>query len=283
MNNIDKKASKAWEELHERLKNDQLLMDEHELKLRRRQRTQLLLTVAAVSVLFVVAGILFLTRTMPQPEMQAIYSQSLASEDTTYVSVSTLQDGSVVYLSGYSTLNYPKGFSADKREVTLNGEAYFDIQHQADCPFFIHTEGMLVEVLGTAFSVRSSKDMPFELMVEEGKVLISHVGDGATRLVTAGEGVRLIDGELILGNVDGAAFTPYFEKMFFTDQKLSDVCRVLNAHIAPYKIEAQPEVAARRVTFFYEHDEAELIVQMLAEALQLTYSKENETFSIMKP
>ena len=49
-------------------------------------------------------------------------------------------------------------FNKDLREVTLNGEAYFDVTKNAEKPFIIHTKKMDVKVIGTAFNVRSYSD-----------------------------------------------------------------------------------------------------------------------------
>ena len=69
-----------------------------------------------------------------------------------------LPDGSVVWLNADSRLSYPSAFHAASREVTLTGEAYFDIQKEASRPFIIHAGQMNVKVLGTAFNVRAYPD-----------------------------------------------------------------------------------------------------------------------------
>ena len=70
-----------------------------------------------------------------------------------------LPDGSQVWLNAGSNLDYNNSvFNKDLREVTLNGEAYFDVTKNADKPFIIHTKKMDVKVIGTAFNVRSYND-----------------------------------------------------------------------------------------------------------------------------
>jgi ferric-dicitrate binding protein FerR (iron transport regulator) len=67
-----------------------------------------------------------------------------------------LPDGSQVWLNAGSNLDYNNSvFNKDLREVTLNGEAYFDVTKNAEKPFIIHTKKMDVKVIGTAFNVRS--------------------------------------------------------------------------------------------------------------------------------
>jgi ferric-dicitrate binding protein FerR (iron transport regulator) len=70
-----------------------------------------------------------------------------------------LPDGSQVWLNAGSNLDYNNSaFNKDLREVTLNGEAYFDVTKNADKPFIIHTKKMDIKVIGTVFNVRSYND-----------------------------------------------------------------------------------------------------------------------------
>jgi len=86
-----------------------------------------------------------------------------------------LPDGSTVYLSPGSKLNYPSTFDGTKkREVYLQGEAFFDIKHNATRPFVVHSGKVETTVLGTAFNIKaepSEKDIT--VTVTRGKVRIS--------------------------------------------------------------------------------------------------------------
>jgi ferric-dicitrate binding protein FerR (iron transport regulator) len=72
-----------------------------------------------------------------------------------------LPDGTQVWLNADSKLTYAQNFLGNTREVTLTGEAYFDVAHVNSpetgqrIPFIIHTNSIDVRVLGTAFNVRS--------------------------------------------------------------------------------------------------------------------------------
>jgi len=72
-----------------------------------------------------------------------------------------LPDGTQVWLNADSKLTYGQNFSGNTREVTLTGEAYFDVAHATSAetgqrvPFIIHTNSIDIKVLGTAFNVRS--------------------------------------------------------------------------------------------------------------------------------
>lgn len=67
----------------------------------------------------------------------------------------TLPDGSSVVLHAGSKLDYVKSFDGPTREVRLEGEAYFDIAHNPDKPFIIHTGKVKTTVLGTSFNIKA--------------------------------------------------------------------------------------------------------------------------------
>lgn len=66
-----------------------------------------------------------------------------------------LPDGTQVWLNSDSKLIYNSSFDDTLREVTLDGEAYFDVVKDPKRPFIVHTSGINIRVLGTAFNVKS--------------------------------------------------------------------------------------------------------------------------------
>ncbi|BAV08227.1 FecR family protein [Filimonas lacunae] len=90
-----------------------------------------------------------------------------------------LPDGSQVILNGESNLVLSENFTTGNREVTLSGEAYFDVSQNAAHPFIIHTMTMDIEVLGTAFNVRSYPDEAAEeTSLIRGKVQVTLKKEG---------------------------------------------------------------------------------------------------------
>ncbi|HEY0174931.1 MAG TPA: FecR domain-containing protein, partial [Pedobacter sp.] len=85
-----------------------------------------------------------------------------------------LPDGSSVQLNSASHLDYPQTFAGSGiREVTLTGEAYFDIKHDALHPFIIHTGKIKTTVLGTAFNISAYRaDKGVTVTVTRGKVKV---------------------------------------------------------------------------------------------------------------
>lgn len=84
-----------------------------------------------------------------------------------------LPDSSRVYLAAGSTIRYPASFSDDSREVNLEGEAFFEIQHHPHKAFIVHSGVMQTRVLGTSFKVLAVDERPMEVAVATGKVAVS--------------------------------------------------------------------------------------------------------------
>lgn len=84
-----------------------------------------------------------------------------------------LGDSTQVWLNASSTINYPEQFDEKKREVYLNGEAYFDVKHADKIPFVIHTGEVTTVVLGTAFNVKAYEGQQhITVSVKRGKVQV---------------------------------------------------------------------------------------------------------------
>lgn len=90
-----------------------------------------------------------------------------------------LPDGSKVWLSADSRLRYPAVFAAGKRDIHLEGEAFFDVTPNPSRPFEVHLQKGSVRVLGTSFNIRSyDKDELVTTSVATGKV--AFLGDDTT-------------------------------------------------------------------------------------------------------
>ena len=96
--------------------------------------------------------------------VEAIASEAISSVATKNGNRTkiVLPDGSQVWLNAGSNLDYNNSnFTKGIREVSLNGEAYFDVVKNPEKPFIIHTRKMDIKVLGTSFNIRSYSDEKF--------------------------------------------------------------------------------------------------------------------------
>ncbi len=85
-----------------------------------------------------------------------------------------LPDGTVVWLNAGSKLSYSQGFGVDNRNVSLEGEAVFDVRHNTKLPFTINTKSLDLQVLGTKFTFSDySDDATTRVDLIRGKVLLN--------------------------------------------------------------------------------------------------------------
>ena len=137
----------------------------------------------------------------------------------------TLPDGTNVWLNARSEMKYPAAFIGSKREIILDGEAYFDVTHNTDKPFVVQTNKCDIEVLGTKFNIEAysdSKDFCTSLM--EGSVKVSNRKNPSENLILSpNHQVSLINGHLQSKTIDD--FDPFrwkeglicFKKMSFNE------------------------------------------------------------------
>lgn len=112
-------------------------------------------------------------------------AQSLSEKQPAIIAVqngsrsrSMLPDGTTVWLNAGSKLFYEGDFKGATREVRLEGEAFFDVTKDARHPFIVHTSGIDIKVLGTAFNVKSyPEDKTVETTLYRGLVKVFRHSD----------------------------------------------------------------------------------------------------------
>ncbi|WP_200974928.1 FecR family protein [Echinicola sp. 20G] len=95
-------------------------------------------------------------------------------------SIIVLPDGSKVHLNYESKLRFPEHFNTKEREVILEGEAFFEVTHDASRPFTVTTGSLQTQVLGTSFNVKSDKytsDVKVSLVTGKVKVRMPDLPD----------------------------------------------------------------------------------------------------------
>jgi ferric-dicitrate binding protein FerR (iron transport regulator) len=106
---------------------------------------------------------------------------------------SLLPDGTTVWLNAGSKLYYENDFTGTTREVRLEGEAFFDVVKQPDRPFIVHTSGIDIKVLGTAFNVKSyPEDKTVETTLYRGSVRVFRHEDSEKKAIQLKPNEKLI-------------------------------------------------------------------------------------------
>ena len=142
----------------------------------------------------------------------------------------TLYDGTHVWLNSGTTLRYSNSFGRESRNVTLDGEAYFDVE-KSDVPFRVYLKRSFVEVLGTQFNVISYQNYSnSEITLVEGSVNVNNLNGNNIAHLKPSQQLTIDDVSLKakLKTVDTDFYVSWTEgKIVFHDEKLSEICKRL--------------------------------------------------------
>ncbi|MEJ7736804.1 MAG: FecR family protein [Chitinophagaceae bacterium] len=95
-----------------------------------------------------------------------------------------MPDGTQIWLNVGSRIEYDENYGKKNREITLTGEAYFDVVHNEKKPFIIHTQKMNVKVLGTVFNVKAYPgDKMTEVELIKGRIEVTFPGRPQEKLI----------------------------------------------------------------------------------------------------
>lgn len=150
------------------------------------------LTAASVAALFFLAGLHFGGRRLGVGTDGGMMSiQTLPGERASV----TLSDGTLVRLNACTRIDYPVRFGNGLRNVSLRGEAFFEVAHEPGRPFVVSTFASDIRVLGTRFNVLADEATgTFSTVLTDGKVEVTGKRDGASVSLAPGESVILDDG-----------------------------------------------------------------------------------------
>jgi len=112
-----------------------------------------------------------------------------------------LADGSKVWLNAASSITYPTAFTGAERKITMTGEAYFEVAHNAAKPFIVSKNAVSVQVLGTHFNVNAYDDeAEIKVTLLEGSVKATSSNNSI--IIKPGEQAVLTAGEIKAMSVD---------------------------------------------------------------------------------
>jgi len=229
-----------------------------------RSRRPLFVALAAAAVLIALIGTRGVLRRTPQwREYATTAAQRM---------VVRLRDGTQVTIAPKSRVRYAADYGRARRELYLDGEAYFQVTPDSQRPLRVHTTQSVTEDLGTAFVVRAYDQSATEVVVAEGRVTLSRADTtAATRtpaLVLEARDLGRLDPSGVTAvrrGVDVGRYLAWTRGVLaFDGTPLGDVVVTLGRW---YNVEirlADSALAARRLTATFQNESIDLVLQRIA-------------------
>jgi len=240
--------------------------------------------IAAVLVLGVIIGKVFIPD-FSKPE--AVYCTAIAPKGS--VSKLILPDSTCIYLNAGSEIRYSVNKESSRREVFLQGEAWFKVSHMKNRPFTVHTSFYDVCVLGTEFDVKAyESDTRVETTLEKGRVLVRSTGK--FRLP---EDVLLMPGEQFVydkenrnvqvKHVDTNLFTSWKDnKLEFIKLTLKDLIVLLERKYGVDIEVENPEILDFHYSGTIKNESILEIMDVIEHTLPIRYEIKGQTIRIFK-
>jgi ferric-dicitrate binding protein FerR (iron transport regulator) len=196
-----------------------------------------------------------------------------------------LPDGSEVWLHSNSTLSYDNFNKNNLREVSIAGEAYFDVKKDAGKPFVVHVNDVKVKVHGTSFNINAyDKSSHVLVSLFEGKVSMDVTGKQVF-LSPGEEGYYDVNTRLLSvkkGDVDFARSWSN-DHLRFENKNLRQVCRYLSKWYA-VDIDVDPAIADNQSYTFTLRDESlEEVARILSRINAIDYQFNENNKLLLKP
>jgi len=201
-----------------------------------------------------------------------------------------LPDGTLAFLNAGSQLDYPASFKGNKREVSLIGEAYFEVAHNVEKPFIVKTDGLQVEVLGTKFDMAAyPADKTIETVLVEGKVKLVKSDLGFLRKEYILEPNQKAEynrenDETKISNVDVSNYTSWHEGYLnFETLEMNRVVKKLERYYNIRIYFSDPLLGIRTITGKLAlKEEPEKVLDVLAKTASVELIKINKSKYVLK-
>lgn len=265
-------TDKAWNKLFGRLTDEELL--EPQTRLHGAGRFNWSYVVAAsLLVLMGITGLFFYQKwdritTYANNELEA--------------KIVFLPDGTEVSLNTDANLKYSRAFGTENREVSLEGEAFFNVKRNELLPFIIHSNETNVEVLGTSFNVNASGEQ-VEVVVKTGQVAVYKQNNKENQ-------VLLIPGESAISGSIGIVKSPNSQpnyrawldkKLVFKAMPLSQVINDINhAYHAQITI-GDSSLQSLLITTTYQNNTIDEVLESIAVAFNLKVEKQEKSYILV--
>lgn len=207
-----------------------------------------------------------IVRNAGQPSVASIYAPPGARV------AFSLPDGTKGMLNSGSTLEYSLPFSG-KRDVTLTGEAWFEVTHDEKHPFSVDAGNLDLTVLGTAFNVSAYPDENYtEVVLENGSIMVNSDRYAEGMVMMPSERFVFQDGKASRSLTDPEKYSSWTEgKLVFRSDSMSEVARRIERwyNVNVELIDSELENYSFRATF--EDDPLEEVLKFLSMTSPIRY------------
>ena len=199
----------------------------------------------------------------------------------------TLYDGTKVWLNSGTKFRYPVAFSSKKREVFVEGEAYFDVAKDAKHPFIVMAGRLEVKVLGTSFNVCAyPEDNEFYATLDEGSINAINTKNGYRVKLNPGEQLVLSQNtngmKLRLVNTD--LYTSWKENLLkFENAPFDELIKKMERWY-DVKINVDPAINTKeRYTMTIKTESLREMLQVVSKTTYIKYEIKENIVTIKKP
>ncbi len=236
---------------------------------------------AAAAVLILGAASFFYYQKIAPLDQKLVGKETQNASPIPQRRVISLPDGSSVVLNENSSVEFISDFKTSRnRELILFGEAYFDIIHDKNRPFIVHTGKLRTTVLGTAFNIKASPgNETVVVTVTRGKV---KVGDSTHtfNVIVPDEQVTFTSEQAfhVKKLVKAQDFTSWMgEDLYFDDASLKDISSRLQERFGVNILFSNDNVKTCRFSAtFLKTQSLEQILNIIAEFNDITYKFQNK-------
>lgn len=196
----------------------------------------------------------------------------------------TLPDGTDVWLNRDARLSYNQDFGKGRREVKIDGEGYFEVVRNEDCPFIVTMhDNLRLKVLGTTFNVRSDRDDHCaEVILRSGSVQVSDVSSNELVILKPDQKYFWDRGRTEVSSVNSNDCCRWYERrLAFDNVRLGDILESLS-HKYQMRITSNVgELGNKRLSLTVRNESVEEILDVLSTLLPLRWERQGRTIIII--
>lgn len=196
-----------------------------------------------------------------------------------------LSDGTRIYCDSETIIEYPSEFELGKpREVTIVGQAYFDVAKQNKDQFIVHTADMRIEVLGTQFNVKSYVEgKGTETVLVEGAVKVNSKYETGHQNILPGQRAYIgeMSRKMFIGNVNTYNHTAWIsKKLIFNRTPFIEILKTLERRFAVRIYNERPILNNHIMTAKFDSESLEEILMAFSENIKFEYSVDDNRIVI---